>query len=564
MNEPYADKAQVEEALSDLQLAMENLKKPDIKPEGNNIAVEAATDGLCNYDGQDGRPDDLGGLAALNDNQEPVNSADTSNYVWHNWQDRYDGEGNAVDGWVSYTWEKPVKVDNMAVYYFQNEVGNFLPESASVEYMDENGEWVPVDDAQNMVCEADKYNIVELGGIQTTALRLTMKPQQNPDLPEDSSRGVGVLEWKVIGAYVEEQPEPADKEGLKVVLNTAKEKQEKDYIPSTWKMFKAAFDEANRVCADPEVTQEAVDNAKSALETAMANLVMRADGTNLKALIDRAEKKKEADYTAESWSVFAQALVHAKAALENPELIQSQADELENALRDAMSNLVEKLPVTENVKKDALKQAVEEAGKKKEADYTAESWKAFARVLGEARTILADENSTQKQVDNVTALLNAAMRNLLPEEEKPDEQADKTELKKLVEEAGKLSRADYTEETWMVFQNALVEAQKVLADEVASQETVDKAKAELEAAKGQLVKVQNSQEEELKKKSTGTAKPATSSGSNSTGKGSPSGGHGAKTGDTLPVWPVAGVTLASLVILALAGRGKNKGLKNKR
>lgn len=564
MNEPYADKAQVEKALSDLQLAMENLKKPDIKPEGNNIAVEAATDGLCNYDGQDGRPDDLGGLAALNDNQEPVNSADTSNYVWHNWQDRYDGAGNAVDGWVSYTWEKPVKVDNMAVYYFQNEVGNFLPESASVEYMDENGEWIPVDDAQNMVCEADKYNIVELGGIQTTALRLTMKPQQNPDLPEDSSRGVGVLEWKVIGAYVEEQPEPADKEGLKVVLNTAKEKQEKDYIPSTWKMFKAAFDEANRVCADPEVTQEAVDNAKSALETAMANLVMRADGTNLKALIDRAEKKKEADYTAESWGVFAQALVHAKAALENPELIQSQADELENALRDAMSNLVEKLPVTENVKKDALKQAVEEAGKKKEADYTAESWKAFARVLGEARTILADENSTQKQVDNITALLNAAMRNLLPEEEKPDEQADKTQLKKLVEEAGKLSRADYTEETWMVFQNALVEAQKVLADEVASQETVDKAKAELEAAKGQLVKVQNSQEEELKKKSTGTAKPATSSGSNNTGKGSPSGGHGAKTGDTLPVWPVAGVTLASLVILALAGRGKNKGLKNKR
>lgn len=606
MNEPYADKAQVEKALADLQQAMESLEKTDVKPEENNIALEAAADGLCNYDGQEGRPADLGGLKALNDNQEPLDSADTSNGAWHNWQNRYDDAHNAVDGWVSYTWEKPVKVDHMAVYYFQDGTGNFLPETASVEYLNEEEEWVPVEQAQNLICEADKYNMAELGGIQTTALRLNMKPQQNPEQPDDSSRGVGVLEWKVVGEYVEEQPEPVDKEGLKAVLDTAKEKQEKEYIPSTWKAFKAAFDEANRIYAAPETTQEAVDNAKAALETAMTNLILRADGTELKALIDRAEKKQEADYTAESWSVFAQALANAKAALENPELIQSQADELENALCDAMSKLVEKPPVMEKVEKDALEQAVEEAGKKKEADYTAESWKAFTRVLGEARTILADENSTQEQVDHITALLNAAMNNLKPKDEQnTPEQADKTELKKLVEEADKLSRADYTEETWTVFQKALVEAQKVLADEVVSQETVDKAKAELEAAKGQLVKVQNPQEEErnlerikeliskaeqlkekdytadswkkltraleeakaivkaegasqsdVDKKAQALEKAMKELKKKATGTGSSSGGHGAETGDTLPVWPVAGVTLASLVILVLAGRRK--------
>ena len=100
-----ATKEQIEEALSNLKEAMANLElsKPDT--EVKNLAPDAKTDGLCNYDGLDGRIDDLGGLASLNNEKEPANSADTSNGVWHNWHNRYAEDGSVVDGWVSYTGE---------------------------------------------------------------------------------------------------------------------------------------------------------------------------------------------------------------------------------------------------------------------------------------------------------------------------------------------------------------------------------------------------------------------------------------------------------------------------
>lgn len=70
-----ATKEQIEEALSNLKEAMANLElsKPDT--EVKNLAPDAKTDGLCNYDGLDGRIDDLGGLASLNNEKEPANSA---------------------------------------------------------------------------------------------------------------------------------------------------------------------------------------------------------------------------------------------------------------------------------------------------------------------------------------------------------------------------------------------------------------------------------------------------------------------------------------------------------
>ncbi|MCA5960492.1 FIVAR domain-containing protein [Blautia sp. RD014234] len=75
--------------------------------------------------------------------------------------------------------------------------------------------------------------------------------------------------------------------------------------------------------------------------------------------------------------------------------------------------------------------------------------------------------------------------------EDPEQEADKAALAKLVEKANGFTRADYTEDTWAVFDLALVNAQKVLADKAADQETVDKAGKELQAAMNQLVKVNN-------------------------------------------------------------------------
>jgi hypothetical protein len=61
----------------------------------------------------------------------------------------------------------------------------------------------------------------------------------------------------------------------------------------------------------------------------------------------------------------------------------------------------------------ALKAAVEKAEVLKEADYTADSWKAMQLELQEAKDLLAKEKPTQAEVDEATTHLNAAVEALV-------------------------------------------------------------------------------------------------------------------------------------------------------
>ena len=66
----------------------------------------------------------------------------------------------------------------------------------------------------------------------------------------------------------------------------------------------------------------------------------------------------------------------------------------------------------------ALKAAVEQASALKEADYTADSWKAMQLELEEAKELLAKENPTQAEADEAIAHLNAAVQALVKAEVK--------------------------------------------------------------------------------------------------------------------------------------------------
>ena len=61
----------------------------------------------------------------------------------------------------------------------------------------------------------------------------------------------------------------------------------------------------------------------------------------------------------------------------------------------------------------ALKAAVEKAEALKEADYTADSWKAMQLELQEAKDLLAKEKPTQAEVDEATTHLNTAVEALV-------------------------------------------------------------------------------------------------------------------------------------------------------
>lgn len=135
------------------------------------------------------------------------------------------------------------------------------------------------------------------------------------------------------------------------------------------------------------------------------------DTTALEAAIAEADNLKEADYTADSWSVYQAALQSARTALEAKESQEAvnQALSTLNAAKDALVKAEEE-PVAINTA--SLEKAIADAKALKEADYTAESWKALQSALSDARKALEAKES-QEAVDNATNSLNKAIKALV-------------------------------------------------------------------------------------------------------------------------------------------------------
>ena len=127
----------------------------------------------------------------------------------------------------------------------------------------------------------------------------------------------------------------------------------------------------------PRPLQSKVDAATERLVAKTNALVLKptaeVDKTELKAAIDAAEAKKEADYTAETWAPFAAALKAAKDTYANETAKQSDIETAIDDLAAATKALKEKEvvePPVEPANKTKLNAAITAAGKLKKADYT--------------------------------------------------------------------------------------------------------------------------------------------------------------------------------------------------
>ncbi len=165
-------------------------------------------------------------------------------------------------------------------------------------------------------------------------------------------------------------------------------------------------------------------------------------------------------------------------------LIEAQKVYAENSLEtqvveEALQNAINNLEKEVTVSKTALSIAVEMAGNVTEADLenvVPAVVTEFNAALEEARTILANDNATQEEVDASFARLSVAMHML------EFLKGDKAELQDLVDSTADLVEGNYTEESWSALQEALTNANTVLNNENAMQEEVDEAYDNLQAA----------------------------------------------------------------------------------
>jgi hypothetical protein len=130
----------------------------------------------------------------------------------------------------------------------------------------------------------------------------------------------------------------------------------------------------------------------------------------------------------------------------------------------------------------ALKDAIADANEKVQADYTTETWNAFAAALTAANAANKNALSTQAEINSIVATLNDAMAALAINP------VDKTALAASITAAEALKQADYVSTSWTTLAAPLAAAKAANESTAVTQSDVNAAKAALDAAVAALVK----------------------------------------------------------------------------
>lgn len=115
-----------------------------------------------------------------------------------------------------------------------------------------------------------------------------------------------------------------------------------------------------------------------------------------------------------------------------------------------------------------------------QSDFTQYSWEIFEDVRNHAREIIANDNSTQKEIDT-------AKQDLMNAKAALKYRVDIAALTALIERTNVLSQSDYTVDSWNRFLDARNHAIQMIADDSRAQDEVNTAYQELNDSLNELL-----------------------------------------------------------------------------
>ena len=216
-----------------------------------------------------------------------------------------------------------------------------------------------------------------------------------------------------------------NKTALKIAIDIASlisEESLDNVIPVVVDEFKAALSEANDVYNNASATQEQVNNAFDRLASAMQKLEFYVgDKTALKAFIDKVSGLDSSKYSTDTWAAFEKELNEAIAVYNDENAMQEEVNNAYSELVTAFLNL-RLIP-----DKSLLEDLINKAEGLNLASYSKATVQVVNDALANAKNVLANENATQKDVDNAKATLEKAINSL--EAKTPVNNGDTTSVK---------------------------------------------------------------------------------------------------------------------------------------
>ena len=354
-----------------------------------------------------------------------------------------------------------------------------------------------IETAKEALKEADKYTEESVKALEAAVAEAEKVVADENATQESVDAATTAVEEATRGLAEKPAVPEVNKDALKAAIEKAEEVlenlEEDAYTPESVEALKGALETAKGVFDNADAVQAEVDQAAEAIETAISGLTVKpapeADKTALKAaLAEAAQKLESADnFTEESVKALKEAMDLAQSVLDNPEANQAEADAATTAVRTAIENLQEKLPVQKEFTITAVAHGggtidpsgavkVEEG---KDQVFTIQPYEGF-----EVKEVFVNGESvgavTEYKFEAVRA--DASIEVFFAEKEAV--QADKTKLNESIAAAEELLKhaEDYVPEDVQNLMEVLDAAKAVAADPAVTQETVDAAQNALDAA----------------------------------------------------------------------------------
>ena len=435
--------------------------------------------------------------------------------------------------------------DKIDIYAF--ELMNGKVEQAiqyKVEVKDSDGKWICIDDRSNNVQAVNKY-MKEINPVLTNEVRLTIYTKNaniadfhiyqydaSVDLMAIISSLNSILSETPIGEYAGNYTQEAkDKLDVKIKkaqdtalvgINSEEAANEVNKLKAAYQEFLKSYVSIDRTALLVELTET---KELLQLQSLKDNQVLIEVYTSAKTVYDTYKVTQNELYTStealkiakddallliSKQEIYQEKLAKAKDLMENTEIGEyagNVCEETMNVFRDTINSIedaylqaytsdvldviIDDLTSAINnfknaiivVDKTALGDAIEQAEKLNQNEYTKGSWQEMQKVLDNAKVIFETEKVTVNQVEEAKNNLLNAIDNLVKIT------VDKTALKIAVDKANEITDKDLENVVPVVvkeFKAALQEANDVYADASATQEQVNNAFDRLASAMQKL------------------------------------------------------------------------------
>ena len=427
------------------------------------------------YDGNDLPIDSATATAGSSQSgQGPENALDGNEAtLWHT---QWSAGHNRADHWLMIDYGKEYMVDGFRYQPRTSQTNGIITEYK----IEVSTDGVTYTEAATGTWAGDNsWKMVQFEPVKARYVKLTVLDALSSESANDYA---SAAEVRATGTEVPE--EPADKSELKEAYDLAVEMDLSIYTDESRQAMEEAIAAAAEVLADEEASQEEIDAALTALNTAKEQLEIKsADKSQLESVITLADEyaAKIDSYTEDTAEAFWTAYNAAKAVSADAGAVQEDVDNAAAALQAAIDGLKLAEEISTAVLEYALKLA-ENVDTEGVVDSVVEIFndrKAAAQDILE-RAKAGDPSVTQSMVDESWQGLIEIIQYM------SFKAGDMTDLQKVVDLANSLDLTKYLDEGQQEFTDALAAAEAILGEEFTEQSKIDQAWKDLLKAMSEL------------------------------------------------------------------------------